>query len=285
MTQMSFVDEVRSCEWCREPIPPRARKDAVTCSKSCRQARHRFRIPPADATVNPLRFAYADPPYPTLSKRYYEDEESYAGEVDHAELVERLVRDYPDGWALSTSARALRPVLLLCPEDARVAIWVKGSRRGVSWRPRNAYEPVIVWGGRPRRMTCDEDLDDVLTWGGRQPSHPGALVGMKSAAFCEWMFRQLGAMAGDALTDVFPGSGAVTRAWQLYSGTPVAVSAGDPWNPPREVARRRTTLPSRLEESRLTIVPGGFPYEYTEDESNHDGEMAKLLDATPPEVK
>ena len=250
MTQLSFVDELRICEWCREPIPQEARRDAVTCSRSCRQARHRFRIPPAAATDNPLRFAYADPPYPTLSHKYYGDEETYAGEVDHAELVARLVAEYPDGWAMSTSARALRSVLLLCPEDARVAIWVKGSRPGVSWRARNAYEPVIVVGGRPRRMTCDEVLDDVLTWGGRQPSHPGALVGMKSAAFCEWMFRQLGAMAGDSMADVFPGSGAVTRAWQLYSGEPVAVSAGDLWNPPRVIGRRATSLPSRLEESR-----------------------------------
>lgn len=196
-----------------------------------------------------MRFAVADPPYPGLA-RYYKGQPTFAGEVDHAELVERVVREYPDGWALSTSARALRAVLPLCPTDARVAVWVKGSRAGVSHRARSAYEPVILWRGRERRLEVAEALDDVLTWGGRQPSHPGALIGMKSAPFCEWVFRMLGAMRGDQLADLFPGSGAVARAWRIYSGQPVTVSAGDPWNPPRVVERNGSSLPSRLEESR-----------------------------------
>ncbi len=99
-------------------------------------------------------------------------------------------------------------------------------------------------------MEVDEVLDDVLLWGGRQPSHPGALVGMKSAAFCEWVFRQLGAEPGDEFADLFPGSGAVSRAWRLFSGHPVVVSAGDAWNPPRVAERRESAIPSRLEESR-----------------------------------
>ena len=36
-------DASRSCAWCSGPIPDAARRDAITCSKSCRQARHRFR--------------------------------------------------------------------------------------------------------------------------------------------------------------------------------------------------------------------------------------------------
>lgn len=31
----------RSCSWCRGPIPTDARSDATTCSKKCRQAKHR----------------------------------------------------------------------------------------------------------------------------------------------------------------------------------------------------------------------------------------------------
>lgn len=34
----------RACDWCKEPIPPTARRDAKTCSKSCRQAKHRFKV-------------------------------------------------------------------------------------------------------------------------------------------------------------------------------------------------------------------------------------------------
>ncbi len=253
--QLSFVEEARTCEWCTDPIPRSARKDSVTCSKSCRQARHRFRLTPATETAaSPIRVAYLDPPYPKLAS-YYRDHPDYAGEVDHDELVRRATREFPDGWALSTSKRALPFVLRLPamleldPDDLLVSVWVKGSRACVSKRARSAYEPVVFWRGRERRLEIDEVLDDVLTWGGRQPSHPGALVGMKSAAFCEWVFRQLGLMRGDELADLFPGSGAVSRAWRIYSGEPVVVSAGDPWNLQR-VARRRATKASRLEESQ-----------------------------------
>ena len=62
-----------------------------------------------------MRFAYADPPYPGQSKRLYGDHPDYAGEVDHTALVDRLVSEYPDGWALSTSVEALRGVLVLLP--------------------------------------------------------------------------------------------------------------------------------------------------------------------------
>jgi hypothetical protein len=40
---------------------------------------------------------------------------------------------------------------------------------------------------------------------------------MKPAAFCEWVFRLLGAERQDSLTDFFPGSGAIARAWELYT--------------------------------------------------------------------
>lgn len=170
-----------------------------------------------------MRFGYADPPYPKLARRYYGKPE-----VDHRALVRRMADNYPDGWALSTSAVALPLVLQLVRErvadkNIRVAIWVKGSRKGISYRARNAYEPVIIVRGRPRQLDVAEALDDVLIWGGRQHSHPGALVGMKPAPFCEWLFRMLGAQRGDELHDVFPGSGAVTRAWRMYTREPSRV--------------------------------------------------------------
>lgn len=52
-----------------------------------------------------MRFAYADPPYPGLAARYYADQPTYAGEVDHAALVASLEASGYDGWALSTAAR------------------------------------------------------------------------------------------------------------------------------------------------------------------------------------
>lgn len=93
-----------------------------------------------------MRLAYADPPYPGKSRRYYGDHPDYAGEVDHAKLVEQLSEF--DGWALSTSASALQEILALCPPGARVAVWNRGERPTRSAGPLNAWEPVIYFGGR-----------------------------------------------------------------------------------------------------------------------------------------
>jgi hypothetical protein len=216
VTEASPLEARRVCRWCRGPIPDGKRSDASTCSKPCRQAAHRFRVgvAPAEAAERPMRFAYADPPYPGLARRYYGPE---AREVDHAELVARLERDFPDGWALSTSADALRDVLALCPAGTRVCPWVRGPRKVKSRAALVAWEPLLVVGGRRRRVAVAEDLCDVLIWGGRQHSHPDALVGMKPAAFAEWMFRLLGARQGDELVDLFPGSGAIARAWEAHT--------------------------------------------------------------------
>lgn len=167
-----------------------------------------------------MRFAYADPPYPGLSRRYYGDHRDFRGEVDHVELLARLTTGPYDGWALSTSAEALRAVWALCPPETRLFVWVNGARVVKSYHPLHAYEAVLVCGARPRRVPVVEDLCDVLQWGGRQPSHPGALTGMKPAAFCNWLFEVLGACSGDTLDDLFPGSGAVARAWELYTSSP-----------------------------------------------------------------
>lgn len=139
-----------ACAWCRGPIPAGARRDSITCSKRCRQARHRFvrgvGVAPRSAARIPLRLAYADPPYPGKAS-YYEGHRDYAGEVDHAALIRRLSIEY-DGWALSTSAEALQAVLALCPPGVRVASWHRGERPGRSLAPLNAWEPVIYSGGR-----------------------------------------------------------------------------------------------------------------------------------------
>ena len=106
----------RLCAWCENPIPAKARRDAVCCSVRCRQARHRFlrAVGHAEAVApgRRPRLAYADPPYPGRA-RLYRDHPDYGGEVDHAELIERP--GVYDGWALSTSAEALPEVLALWP--------------------------------------------------------------------------------------------------------------------------------------------------------------------------
>ena len=90
-------------------------------------------------TDNPhyLRLAYADPPYPGQSKRYYGDQPSYAGEVDHAALIERL-SGY-DGWA---SAPAFPP----CRGCWHSALTACASRSGIGLT-RRTPAPAVAGGG------------------------------------------------------------------------------------------------------------------------------------------
>lgn len=176
-----------------------------------------------------MRFAYADPPYPGTAMLCYAGHRDFAGEVDHGELVERLVGEYPDGWALSTSARALPVVLAFCPPGVRVGVWVRGARPTVSAWPLSAWEAVVFAGGR--RLPSRDVADDVLIYTARpRLSDPERVVGAKPARFCYWLFDLLGARAGDELVDLFPGSGGVARAWAVVASRSIEtrrVDGGD----------------------------------------------------------
>lgn len=159
------------------------------------------------------RFAYADPPYPGQSKKHYEDHPDYAGEVDHAELIERLTDEFPDGWALSTNPSCLRDLLPLCPEKHRVLAWVKPF---AAWKrnhwPAYAWEPVILVGGRScysTRQTPRDFVSEPITM-------RRGVSGAKPLAFCLWLFDCLGCLPDDELVDLFPGSGAVAQAWDTF---------------------------------------------------------------------
>ncbi len=199
----------RRCGWCRSSIEVTQQK---WCSKRCRQTAWRMRkISVAeDLGDTPKRLVYADPPYPGMSRKYYRDEPSYAGEVDHAALIASLGDDY-DGWALSTSARALRDVLPLCPPEARVAAWVKPIGAAPATRgPHNTWEPIIYVSARLRRPGFRD-------WASIMPARGGGeLPGRKPIGFCAWMFRLLGAAPCDELADLFPGTGVVSRAWGQF---------------------------------------------------------------------
>lgn len=212
------------CLWCNQPIPEisatgrKTRADAVFCGVTHRQASHRFgyQRTAAVASGRPMRFAYADPPYPGMSARYYGDHQDFAGEVDHAALIRRLIQDFPDGWALSTSSKTLRAVLALVPAevDVRIGAWTKPMPPGAARRARCAWEPVLFAGGRPR----PDDAPMLLDWiyAASPRAIPGQVTGTKPAEFARWVFDCLGAAPGDDLADLFPGSGAIGRAWARY---------------------------------------------------------------------
>ena len=211
----------RLCRWCR--AVPLTDIRASYCSRRCRQTafRLRRRVALGEASSTPGRFAYLDPPYPGLSSKYYRDESTFAGEVDHRALIAETVAAGYTGWALSTSARALRDLLPLCPEGARVAAWTKPigvppATRGI----HSTWEPVIVVGGRQR-------TPGVRDWLRAMPArHGGELMGRKPLAFAAWLFDLLGMAPGDELVDVFPGTGVVGRAWAELSSTPTADTSG-----------------------------------------------------------
>lgn len=157
-----------------------------------------------------MRLAYADPPYPGRAHLYM-GHPDYAGEVDHVELIARLIANY-DGWGLSTSAAALRDLLPLCPPEARVLAWTKNT---VTY----SWEPVIVMSARKPQNVRDwlRVEPDYYQY---RPKPDSYVIGQKPVAFCRWLFEWLGAEPDDTLDDLFPGSGQVAHAWDGWAAQP-----------------------------------------------------------------
>ena len=167
-----------------------------------------------------MRVAYADPPYIGQSRKHYG-----GAEVNHRLLLAHLRDEFPDGWALSASSSSLEELLMLCREvlgsnRVRIGAWTKPFhiiKRGV--RPAYAWEPVIYRGGRNKnpRIPAKHGLRTT------PPDYVSAnitlqrgTVGAKPVEFCFWLFDVLNLQRGDEFVDVFPGSGAVSAAWDSY---------------------------------------------------------------------
>ena len=169
--------------------------------------------PQAEALV---RIAYADPPYLgccSLYKHHHgEDGLCWDRERTHYLLIQRLLDEFPDGWALSASSSSLRILLKFCPEDVRVAAWVKPfAIFKPNVNPAYAWEPVIWRGGRQQRPRSEPTVRD---WVSAEITLKRGLTGAKPEAFCWWLFGLLGLERGDELFDLFPGTGIVSRTWE-----------------------------------------------------------------------
>jgi hypothetical protein len=169
-----------------------------------------------------MKFAYADPPYLGCGKLYTKHHDEalvWDAPEAHRALIERLVAEYPDGWALSASSPSLKTILPFCPDECRVMAWVKPF---ASFKPgvgvAYAWEPVIVMGGRKRTR----EQDTVRDWCAVNITLQRGLTGAKPTAFVHWLLEVLNAEPGDTIDDLFPGSGAVQEAivgWlESYSG-------------------------------------------------------------------
>ena len=161
-----------------------------------------------------MKFAYADPPYVGQAKKHYNHDPKCA-EVDHAALIAKMESDY-DCWALSLSSPSLRQILPLCPESVRVMAWVKPF---CSFKPgvpvAYAWEPIIVKGGR-KRLRAQPTVRD---WVSENITLKKGLTGVKPEKFCFWLFGVVNLLPEDEFFDLFPGSGAVTRAWDSFRGS------------------------------------------------------------------
>lgn len=160
------------------------------------------------------RIAYADPPYPGQAHRYA------GGREVNLPLLVAYLREF-DAWALSTSASALRDVWNLCPE-ARCAAWAKTNAINGWSRVRWSWEPVLfatdrrglapgdrstVWDALVARPDCRPGTNP-----GGWKEVPGFGGGAKPSAFTHWIIDLLDVDDDDEFVDIFPGSGAVTRA-------------------------------------------------------------------------
>lgn len=156
-------------------------------------------------SASSVRLAYADPPYPGKAHLYPENVE-----VDHVELIAKLC-EY-DGWALSTDEKNLQYVLSLCPPKVRVLAWCKPD--AVPFHgPWQSWEPVLCVPARP----ANAQVRSYHVCNGPPRGFLGkTFTGSKPEGFCEWVIRCLGAEQEDTLADLYPGSGAMTRAWEKF---------------------------------------------------------------------
>ena len=162
-----------------------------------------------------MRIGYADPPYPGCAK-LYRSHKDYAGEVDHVALVHRLSTEF-DGWVLHTSSVALKSILPLVPVTARVMAWVKpfaAFKRNVP--VAYAWEPVIVQAAR--KPVVGGKTKPLRDWLAESITLKRGLTGAKPERVCWWLFEAAGALPDDDLVDLFPGTGAVSRAWNSWVG-------------------------------------------------------------------
>jgi len=171
-----------------------------------------------------MRLAFADPPYYGRAARYYAehpDAAVYDTLGGHRDLLQRLVGDYPDGWALcmaSPDLLRLVPALAdIMPGDVRVAAWCKpfaSFKPGVN--PAYTWEPVLFRGGRQHgaradALTVKDHLAERITL-------RRGLTGAKPDAFNRWVLDLLGWQPGDVLDDLFPGTGGMAATARRAAG-------------------------------------------------------------------
>lgn len=172
-----------------------------------------------------MKFAYADPPYFGCGASHYGEHHEEAAVWDdkqtHLDLIARLCDEYPDGWALSLNSTHLSWQLPACPEDARVAAWVKKFHQIRPMTVQYAWEPVVWRGGRKDHKRTPMVRD----WFTSHPTMRRGLSGAKPDDFNRWVLDLLNFdPAEDTLDDLFPGSGGMA---QTLAAPPLSFAGAD----------------------------------------------------------
>jgi hypothetical protein len=96
---------------------------------------------------------------------------------------------------------------------------MRSPRPHATARLLNGWEPVVFAGARQLPGSAPQAVDALAGRAPRRRSkRPDAVIGSKPPDFCAWLFGLLGALPGDSLDDLYPGSGTVTWAWQRWTG-------------------------------------------------------------------
>lgn len=183
-----------------------------------------------------MRFAYADPPYLGRCADY--DHAHHGGGCwdnpeTHRDLLLRLSREFPEGWALSLHVPSLRFYQNQCAEIfgenvVRVGGWFKPfAAYKVGVNPAYCWEPVLFFGGRSaverggRSVPTVRDFIEAVECDApavkANITMKKGVKGAKPDAFSFWLFEFLGANGNDDFHDLFHGSGSVARAWKEYA--------------------------------------------------------------------
>jgi len=164
-----------------------------------------------------VKIGYADPPYIGCA-HLYAAHPDFAGEVDHAALIERLESEF-DGWVLHAAATPLSMATLaplVAKTNARWMAWFKpfaAFKRNVP--VAYTWEPVIVKAARKPVVSKRLVMRDAVVC---PIAMKRGLTGAKPEAVCHWAFEVVAARPDDDLHDLFPGTGAVTEAWRTWRG-------------------------------------------------------------------
>ena len=159
-----------------------------------------------------MKFAYADPPYLGKGKKYVELHDEaliWDDPMTHIKLLEQLMDEYPDGWAVSFDAVSLRLYLSNSHPDSRLCVWTKTFHQiwwhqPVQW----ATEYVLLYGGRKNQRVNPMVRD----WHSGARAMKAGLYGAKPDHFNQWILDLLQYEPGDQLDDLFPGTHSMAKA-------------------------------------------------------------------------